>query len=194
MFRDFEINSPAPDVIPLGPSQYAMKKMEDAEYIELWYFTVEGCREANKATPSTIDDTFNLLTTGDNFTLQPTRTVKGSLNAVIDEDLTWDQIMTARHNFVNIAYRMGWPEKFIDSISGLYSGLESLKALGRKTPALIRYHARVRKCWYEAMRGRGAMFDISVINVNLLQEVQNEMRDDVQEVLLNNQASSSDEP
>ena len=77
------------------------------EYVELWYFTTEGCREASKATPTAVDDIFGLLNTDSGLTLQSIRATKASRNAMADEHLTWEQIMTARHTLIQTATHVG---------------------------------------------------------------------------------------
>ena len=45
---DFEEDIPPPNVIALRPSQYVIQKVAAYEYMELWYFTKEGCFKATK--------------------------------------------------------------------------------------------------------------------------------------------------
>ena len=45
---DFEEDIPPPNVIALRPSQYVIQKVVAYEYMELWYFTKEGCFKATK--------------------------------------------------------------------------------------------------------------------------------------------------
>jgi len=159
------------------------------DYVELWYFTTEGCREASRATPTTTDDTFSLLNTDSGLALQSIKASKASRNAVPDENLSWEQIMTAHHTLINTANNVNWPEKHIHALTGLYINLESLKATGYNTQALISYHATVRKQWHAAMSGQGTPFNLSNINENLLTKLENQLRDRNQEEL-QKQASS----
>ena len=94
-FVDFDLNAPIASRVPHSPSEYAIGKVENIEYVELWYFTTEGCKEAGKATPSVADETFGLLKTNSGIALQPLKATKASKNAVVDEYLSWEQIMTA---------------------------------------------------------------------------------------------------
>ena len=65
------------------------------EYVELWYFSSEGCKEASKAALTAADDTFGILNMDSGLALQSIKATKASRNAVVDEHLTWEQIMTA---------------------------------------------------------------------------------------------------
>ena len=47
---DFEANRSVSTFIPPRPSSYALNKLESFEYIELFYFTLEGCLDAVKST------------------------------------------------------------------------------------------------------------------------------------------------
>lgn len=60
---DFKEDMPPPNVITWCLLQYMLQKIAAFEYIELWYFTKEGCFEAAKYAWSQADDTFGLLAT-----------------------------------------------------------------------------------------------------------------------------------
>jgi len=42
------------------PAQYALRRIEDFEYIELWYLTTEGCSDATQHQLTQHDDAFGL--------------------------------------------------------------------------------------------------------------------------------------
>ena len=54
----------------LGSSEYACLKLHKGDWVELWYFTQEGCLEAAKLTTSLANDTFG-ITTEDSSTAPP---------------------------------------------------------------------------------------------------------------------------
>ena len=130
MFVDFDLNAPIASRVPHSPSEYAIGKVKNIEYIELWYFTTEGCREAGKATPLVADDTFRILKTNSGIALQPLKSTKASKNAVVDEYLSWDQIMTARHTMITITDCVGWNKKLTLALAQFYINLEGLKSDG----------------------------------------------------------------
>ena len=139
-YVDFDQNATIVSWIPHYPSEYVVRKIEDFEYVELWYFT-EGCNEASKATPTAADKAFNLLNTKSGLALQPIKATKASLNAIMDEQLSLEQITTARHTMITTANQVGWVQKLTLALAQLYIGLEGLKAEGKSTRALILYHA-----------------------------------------------------
>ena len=176
-YVDFDLDTPVDNQVPHTPSEYAVGKMEDIEYVELWYFTTEGCKEAGKATPSVADNTFGILTTGAGLALRPIKASKASHNAVIDQSLSWEQIMTARHTMISVANRTGWSRKLVLALAQFYINLEGKKSGGYNPRALILYHAVVRKQWHEALRGRGSSFNISIFNDALFIKLENQVRD-----------------
>ena len=182
-FPEFDPNSMISDRIPHPPSQFAVGKIEAREYVELWYFTIEGCKEASRTTPTTADDTFGLLNTDTGLALRPIKASKASRNAISDEQLTWEQIMTARHNLIDTLTQAAWPQDYIVSLAELYINLEGFKASGHNPRALILYHAVVRKQWHTALKGQSNIFNVSIINEKLLNKLENQIRDQDQEDL-----------
>ena len=161
-FPDFDLDSTISEHILHAPSEFAIGKMEAMEYIELWYFTTEGYKEARN-----------------NIVLAPqlpTEASKPSKYAIIDENLTWDQIMTARHNLASAANQAGWPHKHTHAVVELYTNLERLKFEGYNTRALILYQAVARRAWYAALKGRRERFNISRINERLLTKLEGEIQ------------------
>ncbi|KAF9783694.1 hypothetical protein BJ322DRAFT_1021507 [Thelephora terrestris] len=59
-YVDFDQDATIASQIPHYPSEYAVEKIQDIEYVELWYFTTEGCREASKTTPTVADEAFGM--------------------------------------------------------------------------------------------------------------------------------------
>ena len=142
-YVDFDLDAPIASCIPHNPSEYAVGKVKNLEYVELWYFTTEGCREAGKATPLVADETFGILKTNLGIALQPLKATKASKNAIVDEYLSWEQIMTARHTMINTASRVGWNKKLTLALAQFYINLEGLKSDGYNPRALILYQAVV---------------------------------------------------
>jgi len=182
-FPDFDLNASISDRIPHNLSQYATGKIENMEYVELWYFTTEGCKEASKATPTAADDTFGILSTSTGLALQSIRATKASRNAIADEQLNWEQIMTTRHTLITTASHVKWPKKHVYALAEFYINLESRKANGDNPRALILYHAIVRRRWHEAMKRRAPAFNLSIINDELYKRCEDQIRDRDQEEL-----------
>jgi hypothetical protein len=175
LFPDFNVDAVVPDKVALAPLQYAVDKIKAAEYVELWYFTAEGCREASAATLTTVDNTIGLLRTDTGLALQQVKASKPSRNVLPDESLSWDQITTARHNIIDTMVANEWPEKLTMALTTMYIKLEALKATGTNPRGLIRYHAVVRRLWHKFLKKQADPFNVGVINENLLTRLEGEM-------------------
>ena len=177
LFPDFDDDAVVPDRAPLTPLKFATDKIKNAEYVEMWYFTTEGCREASVATLTSSDDTIGLLKTDSGLALQQVKASKASRNALPDEKLSWDQISTARHNLIEAMVTNGWPERLVVALAQLYLNLENLKATGKDPRSLIRYHAVVRRMWHTWLKSRVGQFNVGLINETLLKGMEDEIRD-----------------
>ncbi|KAF8838958.1 hypothetical protein BDN67DRAFT_1012672 [Paxillus ammoniavirescens] len=67
--NDFDDEVEVGNVIIPRPSQYTILKLKNFEFIELWYFSPEGCRDAAKSSSSTMEDTFGISKVDDILTM-----------------------------------------------------------------------------------------------------------------------------
>ena len=98
------------------------------EYVELWYFTTEGILDVSKLALTTPDESIGLVRTETGLAIQPIKALKASWNAILDESLSWEQIVMARHNVLDAAAK--WPKEHRRSMVEFYMNLEALKAMG----------------------------------------------------------------
>jgi hypothetical protein len=91
--NDFDADLPPPSVIIPRPSQYAIQKQSSFEFVEMWYFSPEGCAEATRHHRSQADDTFGLTASNDVLTIRPVTSIKASKNAQLDHDLTFSEFL-----------------------------------------------------------------------------------------------------
>jgi hypothetical protein len=173
--EDYDLETTIADTTPHTPLKWAVDKIKARDYVQLWYFTMEGILDAKKTPLVLADDTLGLLKTDSGFTLQHVKTAKPSRNAVEDKSLRWEQIMSACHNLCEAA--ADWPDKFKRSLATFFLNLKALKATGSNPCALILYQATARKTWHQALKGVGKLFNLSNINQALLTEMENQIRD-----------------
>jgi hypothetical protein len=57
---DFDEDAMIDDFLMPRPSSYALRKLEDFEYVELYYFTQEGCIDALENQHTLSEDTFGI--------------------------------------------------------------------------------------------------------------------------------------
>ena len=86
-------------VIP-QPSQFAIRKLKSFNFIELWYFTDEGCHEAQDSSRAQSDDAYGLTKVNDLIALKPVALLKASWNIISDTDLTWRQLNVSKNTML----------------------------------------------------------------------------------------------
>jgi hypothetical protein len=93
-------------------------------WVDLWYFIPEASKEA----------VTNLHTTPE------------------DHDLTWEQMTTGGHCFLEYTQWLGWPEKHIKALALFFHNIEMSEYRERKIgeETLLLYQARVRLDWHDA--------------------------------------------
>ena len=121
---NFEEDVPLPNVIACQPSQYALQKIATYDYIELWYFTREGCFEAAKHAHLQADDAFGLLATNEVLTLRAVASVKASKNARADHELMLTEMLQAHTTYLEHMKEVRWPKKHVTVLFKFFWNLE----------------------------------------------------------------------
>jgi len=153
------------------PSTYALQKLEALEYVELWYFSTEGCSDASYASISAADETLGLVQADDGMTLK--RVARGSKKVIPDERLSSHQLSVAKGNYLYQAQHVAqWPEDVMRSFSTFYFNLDNHPFKGEilGPESLIHYQAQVRREWFDLYKRSttGEIFDIASINTTRL--------------------------
>jgi hypothetical protein len=179
--KDFDDAASVGNYIAPRPSQYALRRLEDFEYVELWYFTPEGCSDATQLQTTQHDDAFGLTKVDDFVTLKSISSVKASKNVVVDADLSFRQISMAKNALIPLMTKYQWTEKSIKAFAQMFTLLElhpyRQREFGER--ALIIYQARVRREWHDQLK-IGSAFNIGILNEDLLQGVYRELLDKAQ--------------
>ena len=79
---------PTPSFLDIKPLQKILKRLEKKEFLELWHFTAEGCRNAAAVNLVSPDETFGLVSTDKGLLFQSLGASAASAKAVSDENLT----------------------------------------------------------------------------------------------------------
>ncbi|KAF8892197.1 hypothetical protein BD779DRAFT_97799 [Infundibulicybe gibba] len=169
-----------PDFIWPRPLRFAIKKIEKYQWVELWYFSREGCAEA-KRTPS-CDELFEMVTTVDGrpaFRLIPP--FAASENVIPDAQLAWPDFIDATQNYLASLSNANWPQEVVTSMKTFFDHIAihrlGSSELGRR--ALLTYQARVRREWHiQSEESDEIAFDISNINSSLLSDIMHQLRSD----------------
>ncbi|KAF8798576.1 hypothetical protein BYT27DRAFT_7228338 [Phlegmacium glaucopus] len=184
--KDFDDSTTVGNYIAPRPAQYALKRIEDFEYVELWYLTPEGCADATQLQLTQNDDTFGLTKVDDMVTLKSVSSLKAAKNVIPDNELSFCQMSMAKNAFIPLMTKFQWSEKAINAFAQFFTQLElhpyRQREFGER--ALIIYQARVRREWHDQLR-LGSAFNIGVINEDLLQSIYKEILDKAQLSSLN---------
>ena len=123
--KDLASNKLVRDTTQLRPLRYAIHKLEERDYVELHYFTLEGCTEATKHDRTIAQDAFTFMKADDSLLLKPMASHKPSNKVTPDEDLTWRQMSIAKTTLLHHMGRTGWPDQHIMALAEFYLNLES---------------------------------------------------------------------
>jgi hypothetical protein len=176
--NDFDENRMADSVIVPRPSPFAINKLKSFEYVELSYFTPEGCASAAEENKAAAEEAFGLTKVDGFVALKPVASFKASKNVIKDKDLSWRQMSMGKNSMLHHMNKLGWPEKHVNALAHFYFILEDhpmrLRPDGDKV--LITFQAVVRREWHDAL-DRNEGFNIAKINPDTLRAVADEFHD-----------------
>lgn len=176
--NDFDGSAMVNDFLTPRPSPYALHRLEDFDYVELWYFTQEGCADVTQNQYTQSKDTFGLTKIDEMVSFKPVSALRASKNVIQDIDLTWRQMEIAKTTLIQQITKCGWPEKTVLSFAHFFMNIEVHQYRQRtyREQALLIYQARVRHEWHDRMK-QNQGFNISNINETLLQAIHCKLMD-----------------
>jgi len=172
---------------PMGsgfrPCQKAITKLENLEFVDMWFFTFAGCQVTKDAALLDEDGTLSLTQENGNIQLRRSTSTASYKHLIIpDEQLTWKDLLQAKNVFLEYITKGGWPTPYLQMFTDFYCKLELRSELrqahGHGEKTLILYHARARREWFDSVR-RKAPFDISTIHEPWMTEAHKEIWDGV---------------
>ncbi|KAG6913389.1 hypothetical protein DXG01_007232, partial [Tephrocybe rancida] len=176
--RVFDPNMQVSNVIVPHQSSYALNKLASYEYCKLWYFSQEGCEDALRTQHTEVDDAFGMSKMGELVTLRPITAVQALKRALQDEQLTWEQFSCTRQLFVQYVLKSDWPEEHVQSLLHFFLELESSHFIncknGRKVA--LTYQVHVHPLSMDAMKGSEGVFNITLINNELMESICREIQ------------------
>ena len=178
--NDFDESKMVADHVMPSPSQFAIGKLKSFNFVELWYFTDEGCAEAQDTSKAQSDDAYGLTKVDDLVTLKLVASFKASWNVIPDTDLTWRQMNVGKNAMLRFMDLCDWPQKHVQSFTHFYFNIEvdPMRSWPNREKILITYQAKVRRQWHNDI-ARGQGFNIAPINQKLLSTVAEEVWDSV---------------
>ena len=174
---------PPPKGSGFRPCQKAIAKLENLEFVEMWFFTFTGCQVTRDAALSEEDSTLSLTQENGNIQLRRSTSTASYKHLITpDENLTWKDLLQAKNVFLEYIAKGGWPVPYLQMFTDFYCKLKLRSELrqphGHGEKILILYHARARREWFDAARLKN-LFDISVIDEDWMVEAHKEMWDNV---------------
>ncbi|KAF8812141.1 hypothetical protein BYT27DRAFT_7033103, partial [Phlegmacium glaucopus] len=106
--KDFVPNKLVKNVVIPRTSAFALNKLKALEYVELYYFTAEGCDKALQHERSIPSEVFTFTQHEDQMLLRPMAAYKPSSKALQDEELTWKQMSIAKTSLLQHMMKEGW--------------------------------------------------------------------------------------
>jgi len=152
--NDFDETKQIPSVLPPCPSQYALQKLRQFEYVELWYFSPNAYREAARESRSIAEDALGVTKKDDVLTLKPAMAIKASKNALLDHELPIADFFKAKNAFLQQATQAGWPAKHINAISLFFWNLEvhPMWETPHGDEIILTYASRVHRQWHNDLK------------------------------------------
>ena len=155
------------------PSQYALQKLSSFDFVELWYFSPEGCADAARSnSKSQADDAFGLSKVDDILTVKSVAAIRASRHAVADHELSFKSFLQAKNSFLVYARKAEWPGENVDVLATFFWRIEMhpLRKTAMGNRIVLTYAARVRRDWHDEIK-HGNGYDISIMNNDLMRDV-----------------------
>ncbi|KAF8813061.1 hypothetical protein BYT27DRAFT_7251289 [Phlegmacium glaucopus] len=179
--NDFDENRTGDEVIMPRPSAFAINKLKNFDYVELSYFTPEGCAAAMEdrdGAKTATDEAFGIAEVNGIMALKPITSLKATKNVVKDKDLSWRQMTMGKNSMLHHMSKLGWPEKHINALAHFYFKLEDhpMRLRPNGDEILLIFQAVVRREWHDTLE-RKEGFNIANINETTLRSVADEYHD-----------------
>jgi hypothetical protein len=156
-------------------SIYAVHKTDTFDYVELWYWTKEGCDEARTTNFSVDPNTLTLASIDNQVVLKPSNASRPSRRAIPDRQLQWSQVSIGKSGLLKQMAKSGWPQQHIEALGVFYLELDShnLRHEVMGEQAVLAYADEVRREWFLALKPNSPRdaFDIGVINAERLDKI-----------------------
>jgi len=108
------------DFVTPRPSQFTVGKLKSFSFTKLWYFTKEGCTEAQESSRTLPEDAYGITWINDLVALKPVAAFKALRNT----NLSWRQMNIGKNTMLLYMELCNWPPKHIESFARFYFHLE----------------------------------------------------------------------
>ncbi|EIN05430.1 hypothetical protein PUNSTDRAFT_74600 [Punctularia strigosozonata HHB-11173 SS5] len=153
----------------------ALKKLKAYQYVELWYFGVEGRRRAAEDACRTSDEVLIVAWEGEGGALRQSAPNRLARFCVPDRDLTWRELSIAKTGLLEDMAKVGWPKNIVQDFVDFFFAIDNHPSRyegPHGDPCLLLYQEEVRQLWhFRYDRNPAEVFDPSVFNNDRLQRI-----------------------
>ncbi|KAG0692685.1 hypothetical protein DFH29DRAFT_817267 [Suillus ampliporus] len=142
------------DSISPRPSQYAVQKLNNFEYIELWYFSPDGCKEALRTAHSVADD-FGLTRVDDHLRSVLLMHSKRRNQLWLTMISPFSTFLRSKNLFLMQLNKAKWPQTHIDALSLFFWHLENHPIRNNSDLGdlvILHYASRVCQDWHDRLK------------------------------------------
>ena len=175
------MSRPTPSFLDILPARHILKKLEKKEFVELWHFTAQGCRDAASIDLATPDDTFGLINTEKGLLLQTVGASSTSSKVIKDENLSWELLTEGKTRMITCMRSYGWSAHEVKELIRFYVNLDihPIRSQDYGLQTIMRYQEKVRRDWTAALK-TGNSYAIGTINDDLMRECQRQVAMELQ--------------
>jgi len=175
---DFEDAASINDIVASKPSTFAINKIRDMKYIELYCFTPAGCRDhvGQKLSESTADEAFGFTygisadgSASNSLTLKPVSALAHLGKIIPDENLTWEQVRDAKTVYLRHIMEAGWNQAHVNALITFFIELDghTYNSTAEGKQALVWYQAHAREDWHQKL-STSESFNLARLSKTLL--------------------------
>ncbi|XP_006456663.1 hypothetical protein AGABI2DRAFT_122550 [Agaricus bisporus var. bisporus H97] len=133
------------------PSDHALQRLRNYEYVELWYFTPKGCEAAASHAVTLEADTFTITKADSNLILLPFHTSAVPKGHIIqDQHLSFSEMLIARNNLIPHMAKCHWPPQLVQKFMDFFINLEThpIRSQPQGEQAILTYQDEAHRDWY----------------------------------------------
>ena len=141
----------APTRLDPVPPHAIINRLRDMQYVELYPFTPEACKEAAATPRANEGEDVSIVGSVSDGSLA----IRAGKKYPSDFELTWDQFTAAKSLFIRYLTITGWPQPYRESLSGFFIRIENHPIIHKThlgKAIMLRYQAVTRHNWTELVR------------------------------------------
>jgi hypothetical protein len=167
---------PATHALIILTNEFALRKLDKGQYVELYYWTNKGLEDA-RLNYRTLDDESMVPTAGpDGSTTWITASAARPASSVIpDHSLTPTDFAHAVPRAIASLKKRGWDDNRVRMLASFWGGLMFHRYWSSPSPleqrALLTYQDEQRRAWHQAIPLTDGAWDISILDHGEISEI-----------------------